>query len=102
MYSSISSLARLPCDASHSGTPNGIAWYVTEITSAANEIFIHISGATFTGTAYIEGKYEYNENDNSLTVKDVQHADEMKYTCTLAFTGIPTQTIINMLIVLGE
>ena len=103
MYASVSTSARLACESSQSGGPNQINWYVTETRTAANRILVHIPGTgAFTSTAYIEGKHDYNENDHSLTVKDVKYSDEMKYTCTLSFTGIPLQIMVNQLIVLGK
>ena len=103
MYARVSTSARLACDSSQPGTPTEINWYVTETRTAANRLFLHIPGTgAFTGSAHIEGKHEYNENDYSLTVNNVQYSDEMKYTCTLSFTGRDLRITVNQLIVLGE
>ena len=103
MYVRVSASATLPCDSSQSGTSNEIIWYVTETRTTENRIILHIPGTgVFTDTAHSDRKHEYNENDYSLKIKNVQYSDEMKYTCTLSFTGIPLQIIVIQLIVLGK
>ena len=95
--------AKLPCETDDkpflSGT-NTVYWYKGTELSPDNLILVH--SLTLDRVEYNEGysdkKYQYDRDDQSLTVTNVDYTDERKYRCESSYPD----GVITSLIILGK